>query len=73
MTRNFRCRICNEMIKETDSVAITKIDSIAHITCNPTDLGEGIEKEGVFRVLMEKPHHPSDFKEEDIILMPDED
>jgi hypothetical protein len=54
MTGKFRCRICNELIKETDIVAFTKLHSIAHIACNPADLGEGIEKEGVFRVLMEE-------------------
>lgn len=54
MTGNVRCRICNDLIKETDIVAITKIYNIVHITCNPTDLGEGIEKEGVFQVLMDQ-------------------
>jgi hypothetical protein len=54
MTGKFRCRICNELIKETDIVALTKLHSIAHVACNPADLGEGIEKEGIFRVLMEE-------------------
>ena len=54
MSANVRCRICNQFIKESDMVAMTKIHSIAHVTCNPADLGEGIEKEGVFRELMEK-------------------
>ena len=35
-------------------VAMTKIHSIAHVTCNPADSGEGIEKEEIFRELMVK-------------------
>ncbi|MCP3763948.1 hypothetical protein NLX67_16400 [Domibacillus sp. A3M-37] len=52
MPKNVRCRICKEAIKESEIVAITKVYSIAHVACHPVDLGEGIEKEGVFRVLM---------------------